>query len=1472
MAIINGTGGNEELAGTADDDTLLGLGGSDTLLGQAGYDFLDGAQGDDMLLGGNGRDTLRGGSGNDLLDGGDGTDVLLAGDSFESGNDYFDGGSGFDTLVYDFGLYTQSVSYALVDGDTQQGYAGGADVLANIELIKLIGGTQGDTFSGNAGMNWLEGRGGDDTLVGGGEDTFAFDVSAADAGLDTIAGMAVGDRLFLCVSDGTFELTGTVVSGDVPSTLTRGQVMIGTPGEGYTPVYVGLSEDGSVGWAVRLQGSYSAQDFSVQNGPEGAFLNYGFTVAVSGTADGDTMISTASAELVQGFAGDDRLDSGAGNDTLEGGSGSDTLIGGAGDDYVRGGDGVNFFIAQAHDGDDVYEGSEGYDTLVYTYADQTSDLVFTIADDSLQVDPFGGRDTLRSIERTDVHGGAGNDTLTGSSTGNTLGGNAGDDVLTGGGGLDSFIFDVSAQFGADTITDLSIGERLLLDGLALNPSIQNGNDASELSKGQVMIAPGAGGTTTISIGLDTVPGADAAIRLIGIYEASDFYVSSSGTGMLVYEPRVHAIGTAGDDTLFGGDNADIMDGGEDADSLQGFEGDDTLIGGSGDDVLQGDGGNDLLSGGAGNDRLVTGYSWEIGNDTLDGGDGYDVAEYVFAFLDQPVAFALADGASQTDPQGQVDTWVSIEQVDVVGGSAGDSILGNARANLLRGEYGADALSGNGGSDTLMGGAGNDTLSGGTGNDSFIFNPVGNEIDTITDFTADDRIQLGAVLTGGAVTAGNGSAVGLGQVHASTSAGITTLSIGTDGVAGPDVQIRLTGTFAASDFLVTNNGDGTSNITLTAAAGVSLIGTAGAETLVGGEGNDTLSGLSGADLLQGNGGNDGINGGGGNDTLDGGAGADIMLGTLGNDFFIVDNVGDSVVEVLGEGTDTVTALINYTLNGNVENLVLGMGALGGSGNELNNVITGNASNNTIAGLDGNDTIWGSEGNDTLDGGLGDDRLDGGTGVDRMVGGVGNDTYVVDATTDVIVEGGGGGLDSVLSSATYTLSAQVENLTLTGIAAIRGTGNTLANVLTGNPAANTLSGGAGNDTLIGAAGADTMLGGAGNDTYTQDDEGDVITELAAEGTDLVQSSVSTTLGANLENLTLTGTAVSGAGNDASNILTGNGVGNTLAGGLGNDTLNGGAGADSMAGGAGSDTYVQDNVGDIITELVGEGFDTVQSNVNATLGANLEKLILTGIARNGTGNAANNSIIGNASDNALTGAEGNDTLDGGLGNDTLLGGLGADSLLGGEGNDRLDGLAGADTMVGGAGDDLYFKDLTTDVVLEELGGGLDTVSSKVNVVLTANVENAILSGAGNTLATGNDLDNLITGNSGANKLSGLAGNDHLIGGLGNDSVFGGEGGDTLEGSEGNDQLQGGLGSDTFMFKEGSGVDRILDFSAAQSDVIYLAAALNGSSIVDAASAMAAASAVGNDTMINLSAGNTIILVGFNLADMTEASFVVS
>jgi Ca2+-binding RTX toxin-like protein len=260
------------------------------------------------------------------------------------------------------------------------------------------------------------------------------------------------------------------------------------------------------------------------------------------------------------------------------------------------------------------------------------------------------------------------------------------------------------------------------------------------------------------------------------------------------------------------------------------------------------------------------------------------------------------------------------------------------------------------------------------------------------------------------------------------------------------------------------------------------------------------------------------------------------------------------------------------------------------------------------------------------------------------------------------------------------------------AVFGTNN--AETLLGHDQVNDqLNGLSGNDLLDGLAGQDFMFGGEGNDTYMVDNAGDRIFEIAGQGTDTVQSSVSFTLGDNVENLTLMSSATGGIGNSLANVITGNASANML---------NGMGGGDTMTGGAGNDTYIIDNAGDVVTETSSTGgTDIVLSSVSFTLGAWIENLRLTGSANiSGTGNTLANVITGNSGANTLNGDARNDTLNGGTGNDRLNGGANNDTLLGSSGNDRLDGGSHADTLNGGSGNDRLTGGLGRDIMTGSTG----------------------------------------------------------------------------------------------------------------------------------------------------------------------------
>ncbi|HVI88964.1 MAG TPA: hypothetical protein VM659_11705 [Dongiaceae bacterium] len=537
-------------------------------------------------------------------------------------------------------------------------------------------------------------------------------------------------------------------------------------------------------------------------------------------------------------------------------------------------------------------------------------------------------------------------------------------------------------------------------------------------------------------------------------------------------------------------------------------------------------------------------------------------------------------------------------------------------------------------------------------------------------------------------------------------------------AGQTVFVSSGLNVPVSDFMSYYYNNNWSGLLIEALAGNDVInGSTGVDNLLGYDGNDTINGGAGTDTL---------NGGSGDDVLNGGTGSDNMIGGTGNDTYYIDDAGDRVTEAASGGTDAVISTVSIDLTSGsfagqeIENVTLtGTAALNATGNNLSNSLTGNSSSNTLSGGDGNDI------------------LNGGLGADAMAGGKGDDTYYVDNAGDTVTEAVGEGTDTIISTVSIDLTTgsfagqEIENVTLTGIAAINVRGNGAANILTGNAGANVLDGGGGDDT---------MTGGAGNDTYVVDSAGDVVSETlagTAGGMDLVKSSVSYVLGTNVENLTLLTGAQNGTGNALNNVIMGND---------GDNKLDGGAGADSLAGGLGNDTYVLDNALDKITELAGQGTDTVDlvggyaSKAFAyTLAANLENLDFSALTVAVT-------VTGNAADNAITGGSGNDVINGGL---------------------------GVDIMAGGAGNDIYYLDNAGDTVTEAVGAGTDTIISTVSIDLTAGafagqeIENVTLSGTGALTAVGNDLNNTLTGGAGNNLLLGGSGNDTIDGGAGIDTV---------------------------------------------------------------------------------------------------------
>ena len=506
----------------------------------------------------------------------------------------------------------------------------------------------------------------------------------------------------------------------------------------------------------------------------------------------------------------------------------------------------------------------------------------------------------------------------------------------------------------------------------------------------------------------------------------------------------------------------------------------------------------------------------------------------------------------------------------------------------------------------------------------------------------------------------------------------------------------------------------------------------------------------------------------------------------------------------------------------------------TGTNVNDSIIGGAVNDSLLGLDGDDSLLGLDGDDTLNGGA---------GIDTLIGGLGDDIYVVDSTTDVIIElANQEGKDTIQSSVTFSLASltNIENLTLTGTTAINGTGDAGDNAILGNVANNILNGGAGKDyfwgdeggdTLNGGEGDDTLNGGAGKDFLTGDSGGDRFVYVKMTDYLTVTDSLTDSLLANFDKIS---DFNANANNDLFLLRTARtGFQNAgVVAALDNAAITAKLTAANFgANSAASFTLVSGETFVAINDATA-GFNQATdaiievTGLTGTLG--LGNFVVLGLGNlvQFTGTNGNDIIIGGVGNEILLGLDGNDELNGATGNDSIIGGAGNDTLLGldgrdtlngGEGDDTLNGGAGIDTLIGGLGNDIYIVDSTTDVITELALQGTDMVRSYVSFTLEllANIENLRLEGMGAINGTGDAGDNAILGNVANNILNGGAGKDYLWGDKGNDTLNGGEGNDTLNGGAGKDFLTGDSGGDYFVYRTLAdsplaNFDEITDFNA--------------------------------------------------------------
>jgi Ca2+-binding RTX toxin-like protein len=1300
------------------------------------------------------------------------------------GNDTIDGSNQLAAVSINLneGAYSQ-IGKAFIDYNNQTAINDGLAIAYGAKIENAIGSAFNDILTGNALNNTLDGGAGADTMSGGdGVDTYYVD-NVGDVVIETDASLTALDRVFASIDytlgnnvenlilTGTGNLNGTgnsvnnrITGNDGNNILdgrTGADTLIGGLGnDTYIVDNVGDTIVETSTLAGEIDSVWSSVDFTLSANIEA--LSLSGTANLNGTGN-------SGVNYINGNSGNNILDGGAGADVLNGGLGNDTYI----VDNI---------------GDTVTE---------------SSTLASEIDTVRASVDWTLGANLENLVLTGDAINGTGNaldNTLTGNAAANTLNGGAGADTMIGGDGVDTYYVDNVGDVVIETDAsltaldrvfasiDYTLGanvENLILTGTAnLNgtgSAVSNritGNDGDNILDGGLgadTLIGGLGNDTYIvdNIG-DTVNETSTLITEIDTVRSSlDWTLGANLENLVLTGNAVNGTGNALNNTLTGNAAANTLDGGLGADTMIGGDGVDTYyVDNVGDVVIEADASltaldrvfasidytlganveNLILIGnavnGTGNERdnritgnaLANTLNGGAGADTMIGGDGVDTY-----YVDNVGDVVIETDASLT----ALDRVFA--SIDYTLGANVENLILTGTANLNgTGSAVSNRITGNDGDNILDGGLGADTLIGGLGNDTYIVDNIGDTVnETSTLITEIDTVRssldwtLGAnlenlVLTGNAV---NGTGNALNNTLTGNAAANTL-----DGGLGADTMIGGDG---VDTYYVDNVGDVVieADASLTALDRVfaSIDYTLGANVenlILTGNGNLNGTGNAVSNRMTGN---------AGDNILDGGAGIDTLIGGLGNDTYVVDNAGDIITETstLANEIDTVRASVDWTLGANLENLVLTGNAINGTGNSLNNVLTGNAMNNTLSG------------------GAGDDTLDGGLGADTMIGGDGVDTYYVDNVGDVVTETDASltALDRVFASIDYTLGANVENLILIGSANLNGTGNAVNNRITGN---------IGNNILDGGMGADTMIGGAGNDTYVVDNINDVVIEQIGEGHDLVRTSISYTLGANVEDLTMLG--------DTWGALTGNALDNTITGNSATNYIDGGLGADTMIGGAGHDVYNVDNINDVIVELADEGIDTVNTSIDYTLADNVEDGQMIG--------SANLNLTGNALENVLHGNDGNNILSGGL---------------------------GADRMIGEGGDDIFIVDNVNDLIFEFQNGGHDLIRTSVDYNLSDYVEDGTLLGSADLTMWGNNLDNILTGNAGNNVLGGNGGTDKL---------FGGEGNDTLYGGWGHSTLTGGTGADTFAitnminlgkeFGTSSSQNVIADFNALEGDKI--------------------------------------------------------
>jgi Ca2+-binding RTX toxin-like protein len=1316
--------GSANISGTgnAGSDTITGNSGADTLIGGAGVDSLVGGTGNDTMISGTGGGTFTNTWGRQgtvdtyVVNAGDGNVTI----NNSGSNDILQFGAGItasDLTITDNGelTYGEGTPTPVTISDSQGGsvtielgstpalnqieFAGGATTTlsqllaanpANVismtassattaaSVVEITTTASNILAYGNSLDDTLTAASSNDTLYAGtGEDTL---VAATGSSGTTLNGYFSGNATFLVDAN----------SGTTTINFNAGDEI--AFGSGITAADVSATtSDASGSWQWVLT---TTQGATVDINPNSASVNLdAATVTFAGGAtltfdqllappviSGSTMTAQGSETLPSGlsnldFIGDTNITGtiNSANATITGNAGNDTLIAGGNNDTINGGTGNDTLTAN---GNNAVVNVQNYSDVVAAN---------------------GNQDVINFLQ---------------SSSSGTIAA-----TVVGGGGNTTYSF-------ADNLPDY-------LKATILNSSSSDVLDLPEAVNPTQIVASTkvVGGVTEDVLTWNSAfsaywTGATASVTIVGGGGQQQLLWTNGTGGPTLFDYTFNQLLALGEPvyssqsailaagvTSFGltGENSSAT-----ANNLNDFIAidstigsssppyNDTLISGAGNDTLDGSGGSQdvyLVNQGSGTTTIM-----QSNNDTLEFGAGITAADVTgvessqngmsvytlqvaggnSVILDNPSLQSVyfTDGGTSTN----------LAALSVFTSSTNDTLPSGATRLVLTGSGNisgtgnnlADTITANSGNDTLIAGSGVATLIGGSGNDTFVIN---NASDVIIE-AANSGNNTEQTSVSATIGANVENLIGTGTTALTLTGGATADTITANNsadtlIAGSGVATLVGGsgndTFeinSASDVITkaVNSGSNTeqSSVSTTLAANVqNLTGT--------GTANITLTGNSLANKITAN---------TGADTLIAGTGVATLVGGTGNDTFVIDSASDVITKAANTGSNTEQTSVSATIAANVQNLA-GIGS----------------ANLTLTGGTTADTITANSGADTLVAG---------SGVATLIGGAGNDTFVIDNVGDVVTETANAGSNTEQTSVSATIGANVQNLTGTGTAALTLTGGATADTITANNSA---------DTLIAGSGVATLVGGSGNDTFEINNASDVITEAANSGNNTEQSSVSTTLAANVQNLTGSGT-----GNIT---LTGNSLANKITANSGADTLVAGTGVATLVGGTGNDTFVIDSASDVITKAANTGSNTEQTSVSATIAANLQNL--TGI---GTANL---------------------TLTGGSTADTITANSGADTLVAG---------TGVATLVGGTGNDTFTINNASDVITEAANSGNNIEQTSVTITLAANVQNLTGTSTGSISLTGNTLADTITANSGADTLVSGTGIDTLVGGSGNDT----------------------------------------------------------------------------------------------------------